>query len=688
MSLLAELRRRKVFRVGGAYLVVAWLLIQVVATVSPMLQLPDWAPRLITLLLMLGLPIALVMAWVFEVTPEGLKVEAASVGNKRVLVVAAVLAALALGWFARGVPEPEPEPEKVIAAADDGPRSIAVLPFTSLGADAESTGLAGGLHDTLITQLSRLHGLEVRSRTSVMKYRDWSGGIKAIADELKVEVLLEGSVQRIGNRTVVNAQLIDARSDAHLWAETIDRSGDDLFALQADIAQRVVSELKVALSPEERRALTEAPTQDAHAYALYVQGMQAYSDSNQTLQEADREALRKRAADLLRAALERDPEFALAWAALTQMLASIAWDTRYSDYRDYAAQARTAAANATAFGADLPEARYARGVVLLQLDLDFAKALPELEYAAERLPNVAAIQAALGLAYRYNGRWDDYLRASRRALALEPTALGYAGAARSALLALRRWEELRELHRAQAALHPDNYASVRGEAYWQSMREGNFDAMRHFLQRASTEFPVDGFLTADAWALAMADGDPAAALAAVDAAPADAIAEMSQLMRGEALRALGREAEAKAAYEAARDRNLAMLQADRDPYIEAGIRASLAYLQARLGEHDAARDNIARADALWGYAREPSDGSRIWAQLLSAHAALGEFDAACAKARVLVENPSFFPAQSLWLDWSISELHAQECFRALMRDNGVDVTREPFAANRAAAAKP
>lgn len=212
MSLLAELKRRKVFRVGGAYLVVAWLLIQVVATVGPMMQLPEWAPRLIMLLLMLGLPIALVMAWVFEVTPDGLKVEAATVGNKRVLIVAAVLAALALGWFIRGVPTAEPTPEAVAG----GPRSIAVLPFTSRGADAESTGLAGGLHDTLITQLSKLKGLEVRSRTSVMKYRDWSGGLPAIADELKVHVLLVGSVQRIGNRTVVNAQLIDARTDKHL----------------------------------------------------------------------------------------------------------------------------------------------------------------------------------------------------------------------------------------------------------------------------------------------------------------------------------------------------------------------------------------------------------------------------------------------------------------------------------------
>jgi TolB-like protein len=682
MSLLAELKRRKVLRVGGAYLVVAWLLIQVVATLGPMMQVPEWAPRLITLLLMLGLPIALVMAWVFEVTPDGLKVEAATVGNKPVLAVAAVLATLALGWFMRGMPAAGPQQE----ALADGPRSIAVLPFTSLGEDAESTGLAGGLHDTLITQLSKLKGLEVRSRTSVMKYRDWTGGMPAIAEELKVNVLLEGSVQRIGNRTVVNAQLIDARTDAHLWAETIDRTGDDLFGLQAEIAQRVVSELRVALSPEERKALTEAPTRDSQAYALYVQAMQTFNNSSLPQGASEREAQRAQAADLLRAALARDPEFALAWAALTQVLATAAWQTTEGDYRRYVEQARAAAANALAFGESLPEARYARGVVLLQLDLDFVSALPELEYAAEHMPNVAGLQAVLCWAYRYNGRWDDNLRAARRALELDPTNAHYARTLASALLASQKWEEFDELMHAQAALRPDSYHHARDLALAQSMRAGSFDAVRAFIADAKTRFPTEGSLVALVSGLSMVDGDPAAALAALDATPAGGPDGWLLRERGDALHALGRESEAKAVYAAAREQVQLRLNGDRDPYVEAVIRASLAYLDARLGAHDLARENMVRADALWGYAREPSDGGFVWATLLPAHVALGEFEAACAKVRTLVENPSFNPAPVLWMDLRIAELHRHECFRTLMRAHGVDVEREPFAANRKAAA--
>lgn len=679
MSLLAELRRRKVFRVGGAYLVVAWLLVQVVATLSPLLQLPDWVPRLITLLLMLGLPIALVMAWVFEVTPEGLKVEVSTVGNKRVLTFAALLAAVALGWFARGVPGPEPPSRTGVRA--DGPRAIAVLPFASRGEDAESSGLAGGLHDTLITQLSKLRGLEVRSRISVMKYREWSGGLKAVADELMVDVLLEGSVQRIGNRTVVNARLVDARSDANLWAETIDRSGDDLFALQADIARRVTSELQVALSPEEHRALTEAPTRDHQAYALYVQGMQTFTGASLAISE--QEAERKRAADLLRAALARDPEFALAWAALTNVLATIAWDTRTGDYRALGEQARAAGVSALAFGKDLPEARYAIGAIRLQLDLDPAGALPDLEYSAEQMPNVARIHFMLGIAYRMTGRWEDYLRSARRALQLEPTATRFARTMQSALLALRRWDEYEESVRAQAALHPDLYVHAHDLAMWESVQAGSLAPLKALVVRSRDRFPEDPQLIEDIWLVSMAGGEAGIALAALDRGMDD---ERIQRLRGDALHALGRVAEATAAYTAARDLLLEQLAGDRDPFVEADILATLAYLHARLGDSVDARAAIARADFLWGHARDPADGGRIWAQLLPAHAALGEFEAACAKVEVLVKNPSYFPAGRLWIDWNLAELHPQPCFRALMHARGVDVNRAPFRAIGAAAA--
>ena len=680
MPLIAELKRRNVFKVGAAYVVVAWLVVQAASIAFPAFEAPPWALRVFIFVLLLGFPVALVIAWLLQLTPDGVRVEHAAAGSKRLYAIAAVLAAVAIGWFYRGQEVP-PEPT-------GSPHSIAVLPFTSLGEDADSTGLAGGLHDTLITQLSKLKGLEVRSRTSVMKYKDWSGGLKSIADELAVEVLLEGSVQRIGNRTVVNAQLIDARTDAHLWAETIDRTSDDLFALQSEIAQRVVSELRIALSPSERKALSEAPTQDREAYALLVQGQRIVADALLPMSELEREAERKRGVALLEAAVARDPAFTLAWAALSDAYAQIAWDTRFSDMHSYAAKARAAAQKALALGADLPEARYARGNVALRLDFDFPLAVRELEYATAQLPGNADFQQTLGVAYRYSGRWADSARAHRRALDLDPTSVRAAFTVYTALLALGKTDELRTLAARMAALYPDDYGTARMVARTEAWTRADLAPLIDFVRSSATDFPTNTDVIEDRWLVGMAIGDYAAALAAIEGAPVDAVPDLARTMRGDALRWLGRDEEARTAYAAERDAMLALLGADRDPYVEATLRAQLAYAQARLGDRDAARRNIAKADALWGVAREPSDGGRIWYRLMRALVALGDHEEAIAKLTILAEPPSFYPAAVIWTGWETAELHQHAAFRDLMRRHGVDVEREPFAFNRAGAAGP
>jgi TolB-like protein len=314
-------------------------------------------------------------------------------------VIIGVLA-LALGYFAldkfvlsRRADTASSDAGSATTAATR-PRSLAVLPFASPGEDAESNALAGGLHDTLITQLSKLNGLEVRSRTSVMKFKDWTGGLKPIAQELAVNVVLEGTVQRQGNRAVVNAQLIDARTDAHLWAETFDRTSDDVFALQAEIAQRVVQSLEVALSPQERKVLTEAPTENRAAYALFVQAQRELNEGQVSIPEAQNEARRKRGAEMLEKAVAADPKFALAWAALSRAYATLAWDTMYGDYRAYGDKARAAAERAVALGADLPEAHFASGSVAMQLDLDFPRAMREFELAVRGAPRRRAVPFA------------------------------------------------------------------------------------------------------------------------------------------------------------------------------------------------------------------------------------------------------------------------------------------------------
>jgi TolB-like protein len=680
MSLIAELQRRSVFKVAAAYLVVAWLVIQVAATVAPQLALPEWAPRFITLIVLLGFPVALVIAWVFDVTPEGLKVEPAPVGTKRMFGIAALLVALAIGWYWKG--------SIGLAPSDaDGPRALAVLPFASIGGDAESSGLAGGLHDTLITQLSKVKGLEVRSRTSVMKYKDWSGGLKPIAEELGVSVVLEGSVQRVGNRTVVNAQLIDAHSDAHLWAETIDRTGDDLFALQSEIAQRVTRALAVALSPAEQKALTVAPTQDTEAYALFIDAMRELNESDRAALEVQREAGRLKAAAIFEAAVARDPSFALAWAMLSRTYASIAWDTRELSYRDYVAKTRAAAERAVALGPDLPEARFAQGSVSLQLDFDFARAVRELRAAAEGMPSNADAQERLALALNYAGDPVTALASYQKAFELDPTGTYFYRGLRDSYVQLRRFDDARALTRRVAALMPGDYGMARDPAELERVATGDLSPLTAFVRSASAGFRADPVATYDQWLVAFAAGDPTAALAVLASAPEGARPDSYAVLRAETLRALGRGAEAAVLYAAERDRLGARLADPRDPYIEALIRADLAFVQARLDDAKSARENLVVADRLWGVQREPSDGARVWFNIVIVEVALGDTDEALRKLTWLVEHPTFYTPGRVWTAPALAELHAEPRFRALMQKHGIDVSNEPFAPLQRGAAK-
>lgn len=678
MSLFAELQRRSVFKVAAAYLVVAWLVIQVAATVAPQMGLPDWTPRMVTLIVMLGFPVALVLAWIFDMTPEGIKVETAPVGNKRMFAIAAVLAALAIGWYWRGA-------VGVLPDAAGGPRSIAVLPFASIGGDAESSGLAGGLHDTLITQLSKIKGLEVRSRTSVMKYKDWSGGLKPIADELGVAVVLEGSVQRVGNRTVVNAQLIDARTDAHLWAETIDRTGDDLFALQSEIAQRVAKALAVALSPAEQQALTVAPTQDTAAYALYVDAVRMTQEAGPE-QGAVREAAMLKAVAMFEAAVAKDPQFALAWAMLARTYATITWNTVELPYEEYAAKTRAVAQRANELGPDLPEARFAAGVVALQLDFDFPRAVRELTAAAQGMPSNAIAFSRLAQAQDYSGDREGALASYRKALDLEPSVYTFSRDLLGALVASRRFDEARVLAQRVAVQFPGNYRAARQPAQLEVSATGDMSALIAFVRSASDGFRASTEATGDRWWVATAAGDPAAALAVLDGAIDAARPEGAEWVRAETLRALGRDAEAAKEYAAMRDRLVKQLSTPHDPFIDAVAHNDLGFALARLGDAQGAREHAAKADQLWGVARDPADGSTVWFGMAITLYAAGDVDGALEKLTWLADNRTTFTAGDQWATTRLAPLHSEPRFRALMQKHGVDVAREPFAENRTAAA--
>src|SRR3954468_14365805 len=296
----AELKRRKVYRVAITYTVVAWLLIQVATQVFPFFEVPPWSIRLVIILLVLGFPIAMVLAWAFDITPEGVK-------------------------RTDDLPSDEPPravPSPFAASASPIPdKSIAVLPFENLSDDQENEYFADGIQDDVLANLARIADLKVISRTSVRQYRTGTRNLREIGEELGVAHVLEGTVRRAGNRVRVNVQLINSRTDAHVWADTFDRELIDLFALQSELAERITIALRANLSPEEKASLRIHFTANLEAYENYLRARDLFRWSG----AGDPHENGNRALRCLDRAIALDPKFALAYTLASRWHGELFW---------------------------------------------------------------------------------------------------------------------------------------------------------------------------------------------------------------------------------------------------------------------------------------------------------------------------------------------------------------------------
>src|SRR5437868_15380022 len=364
-----ELQRRRVYRVAAAYIIAAGFIIQMGSAILPAWELPNWTFRLVVVLLLIGFPIALMLAWAFDVTPEGIQATPKTAAethlrrNMIILVATGVIVSVAAGFFL--LPR---------AAARKIDKSIAVLPFQNLSNENENAYFADGIQNDILTNLSKISDLKVISRTSVMSYR--GSGIRNARDigiALGVATLLEGSVRRIGNRVRVNVQLINANNDEHIWAEDYDRELTDVFALQTDLAQKIVYTLQAKLSPNEKARLDRRPTQDPDAYLLFVQ---AHDYATRTDMFHDSSL---KAAPLFEQAIKLDPNFALAFAVLSMV---VSWS--YHSFDPVPARrekARRNADEALRLQPDLPEAHLALGFSYYYGDRDYQRALAEFDTA-------------------------------------------------------------------------------------------------------------------------------------------------------------------------------------------------------------------------------------------------------------------------------------------------------------------
>jgi TolB-like protein/Flp pilus assembly protein TadD len=422
---LTELRRRRVYHVAVMYAATAFVAAQAADLFLPRLGLPDWTVTFVVVLAVAGFPIALILGWTFDITPGGLRrtlrvTEHGPLPRPASWRVAGgfALAAMLLvagGWWLSSVvvgpsspvidrPPAEPAYERT---------ALAVLPFQNLSVDTQHAYFAGGLHDELLTQLSKVGALSLRGRTSVMGYASATQPIRQVAEELRVGTLVAGTVQVVSGRLRVSVQLIDARTDEHIWAETYDRTLDDAFAIQSDVAQRVVAAVGAALSSGERQAMTEMPTANAEAYRLYLQGLDYFRRPGRLRQNWEI------AQQLYERALELDPEFALAYAALSEVHGRMHWFRHDPSPARIAAQ-REAAEAALRLGPELPQAHLAMGEWHHYGGRNLAVALAEFEIALRGLPNDAGLVARIGYVHRRLGNWDQAFAALERVTELDP----------------------------------------------------------------------------------------------------------------------------------------------------------------------------------------------------------------------------------------------------------------------------
>src|SRR4029450_1745097 len=384
-----ELQRRKVYRVAAAYIIVAGFIIQIGSAVFSAGELPNWTLRLVVVLLLIGFPIALILAWAYDVTSQGIRITPGAHRRRNLitLIVIGVIISAGAGFFL--LPR---------ASARKIDKSIAVLPFQNLSDEKENAHFADGMQDDILTNLSKIGDLKVISRMSVMAYRG-ARNAREIGKALGVGTLLEGSVRRAGDRVRVSVQLINANNDEHIWAEDYDRDLTDVFAIQTDLAQKIVSALQANLSRSEKARIDRRPTQNPDAYLLYIQAHDCANRPDKLRENTSK------AEQLFEQAISLDRNFAAAYAGLSMVES---WLYHGSDPVPMRREkARVNANEALRLQPDLPEGHLALGYSYYYGDRDYERALAEFEIAKRDLPNEARAYLAIAAIQRRQGKWAD-----------------------------------------------------------------------------------------------------------------------------------------------------------------------------------------------------------------------------------------------------------------------------------------
>ncbi len=437
----AELKRRNVYKVAIAYGAVAWLLTEIATQVFPFFEIPNWVVRLVVLVVIAGFPIAVVVAWAFELTPEGLKrTEIADAeyplgrSPKRAWIYIVIIAgAISVGVFFLGRYTARRAEGRGPVASSLPEKSIAVLPFDNLSRDPDNAYFAEGVQDEILTRLAKVADLKVISRTSTQKYKSAPDNLREIAKQLAVANILEGSVQKAADQVRVTVQLINATTDAHLWAETYDRKLTDIFAVESDIAKTIADTLQAKLTGLEKRAIAAQPTDDTEAHEFYLRGR--YFWNKRTGPDL------RRAIDYFKQAIGKDPNFALAYAGLADSYVLLSAYSAGSP-QESLPSAKAAAKKAVELDDTLAEAHTSLGQILLFYDLDFANSTKEFERAITLNPNYATAHHWYGSGPPLSlGEFDRAIAELERARQLDPLSVIINADLGVGLYTARRYDE-------------------------------------------------------------------------------------------------------------------------------------------------------------------------------------------------------------------------------------------------------
>jgi len=584
--------------------------------------------------------------------------DGASGWNSANLAVAAsivVMIAVA-GWFLRPTGGSAPD------------NSIAVLPFTNVSGEDRNEAFTNGIHDDLLTQIAKIGGLRVISRTSMMEYRNTTKNIRQIARELGVATVLEGGVQRAGDVVRINVQLIDAASDAHLWAETYQRdlSVENIFAIQSHIAEQIAAALEVALSPEERDRIEAVPTDNLAAYDFYLQGNEYRDRPGQSYDDL------QLAQQMYERAVRLDPEFGLGYAALSQVHSEVRW-FGYDETEARRVQARAAVDRALQIDPEAPEAHWALGMYYYRGFRDYDRALEELTIAERGLPGSAALLAAKTYVLRRIGRWDEVLANLVRLSVLQPrdgTTLSELG---DVYAALRRYREADSVYAHILDLAPDFTDVALRRRYVAISMTGDVTPLRNLLDSLprGTDYLKAGFTTPVLrWRAQVWSGDYAAALASL--AETDETYTENQhesipltLLVGLTLLFAGDTTAAHTALDSARSTLERLI--DRRPEDER-LRQSLAHAYAGMGRRDDALREARRAVEILPISRDAYWGPRYVRELAVIHAMVGDYDGAMEQLETWLDLPGLgaVSMKHMALDPRLGRLREDPRFQALV----------------------